>query len=108
MSERKQRIWAPILILIAIVALWETLVTAFNIQQFLLPKPSAIIGNLVQIAVIDATDSVSNTEDISLRNRFLVVLPAALSPELQATVERQVGWRFRWAGAAFRSSEAAT
>ena len=54
MSERKQRIWAPILILIAIVALWETLVTAFNIQQFLLPKPSAIIGNLVQIAVIDA------------------------------------------------------
>jgi NitT/TauT family transport system permease protein len=91
MSERKQRIWAPILILIAIVALWETLVTAFNIQQFLLPKPSAIIGNLVQIAVIDATDSVSNTEDISLRNRFLVVLPAALSPELQATVE-QASW----------------
>ena len=51
MSESRQRIWAPLLILVALVILWETLVTAFNIQQFLLPKPSAILGNLAQVVV---------------------------------------------------------
>ena len=52
MSESRQRIWAPIIILVALVFLWEALVTAFNIQQFLLPKPSAITGNLVQVVVL--------------------------------------------------------
>ena len=87
MSERKQRIWAPILILVALVALWEALVTAFNIQQFLLPKPSAIISNLVQIAVIDGTIPISQAVKVSLKGQLIVVLPAALPPELRTTLE---------------------
>ncbi len=88
MSERKQRIWAPILILVAIVIVWEALVIAFDIQQFLLPKPSAIIGNLVQIVVLDGSAAASDAgEEVSMRNRFLVVLPAGLSPARQAALE---------------------
>ena len=88
MSERKQRIWAPVLILVAIVILWEALVIAFDIQQFLLPKPSAIIGNLVQIVVLDGSAAASDAgEEVSMRNRFLVVLPAGLSPDRQAKLE---------------------
>jgi NitT/TauT family transport system permease protein len=88
MSERKQRIWAPVLILVAIVIVWEALVIAFDIQQFLLPKPSAIIGNLVQIVVLDGSTAASDAgEEVSMRNRFLVVLPAGLSPDRQAALE---------------------
>jgi NitT/TauT family transport system permease protein len=88
MSERKQRIWAPVLILVAIVIVWEALVIAFDIQQFLLPKPSAIIGNLVQIVVLDGSTSATDAaEEVSMRNRFLVVLPAGLSPDRQAALE---------------------
>ena len=74
MSERKQRIWAPNLILVALVIMWEALVTAFGIQQFLLPKPSAIVGNLVQIVVIDRSASVADAEEVSLGRQLLVFL----------------------------------
>ena len=87
MSERRQRIWAPILILVALVILWEALVTAFNIQQFLLPKPTAIVGNLVQVVVVGSATSGDADEEASLGNRFLVVLPGGLSPERQAVLE---------------------
>ncbi len=87
MSERRQRIWAPILILVALVILWEGLVTAFNIQQFLLPKPTAIIGNLVQVVVVGSATSGDAEEEASLGNRFLVVLPGGLSPDHQAVLE---------------------
>lgn len=52
MSERLQRIVAPIIVLIAILLLWEGLVSFFEIEQFLLPKPSAIVSNLI---TLDAT-----------------------------------------------------
>ena len=88
MSERRQRIWAPVLILVALVILWEALVTAFNIQQFLLPKPSAIIGNLVQVVVLDGSATAGNAgAEVSLKNRFLVFLPGGLSPERQSALE---------------------
>ncbi len=87
MSERRQRIWAPILILVALVILWEGLVTAFNIQQFLLPKPTAIVGNLAQVVVVGSATSGDAEEEASLDNRFLVVLPGGLTPERQAVLE---------------------
>ena len=88
MSESRQRIWAPVFILIAIVVLWEALVTAFNIQQFLLPKPSAIVGNLVQIVVLDGSTSTGDLgEKVSLDNKLFTVLPSGLSPEDQAALE---------------------
>ena len=90
MSERRQRIWAPVIILIVLVLLWEALVTAFAIQQFLLPKPSAIVGNLVQVVVIDAAAQAGETaaaEETSLSGRFLVFLTSALPDDEQAALE---------------------
>lgn len=90
MSERRQRIWAPVIILVVLVFLWEALVTALDIQQFLLPKPSAIVGNLLQVVVIDASATIGKadaTEEASLGSRFLVFLTAALPPEEQAELE---------------------
>lgn len=54
-----QRISAPLFILIVILLLWEGLVAYFQIEQFLLPRPSAILANLVQIVAEPATDSSS-------------------------------------------------
>lgn len=50
MSERSQRIVAPLVILVVILLAWEGLVTALHIEQFLLPKPTAILSNLVLVA----------------------------------------------------------
>ncbi len=92
MSENRQRIWAPVLILVALVILWETLVTAFNIQQFLLPKPSAILGNLAQVVVLGGSASTGESgAEPSLGNRFFVVLPAGLTPETEEDL-RQSRW----------------
>ncbi len=96
MSESKQRIWAPVFILIALVFLWEALVTAFNIQQFLLPKPSAIVGNLVQIVVLDGSASTGDAgEKLSLDGRFFAVLTSGLSPEDKAAIEEARWFGFR-------------
>lgn len=48
MSDRVQKFLAPALILIIILVAWEGLVAAFNIQRFLLPRPSEILANLVE------------------------------------------------------------
>jgi NitT/TauT family transport system permease protein len=41
------REWLPaILVLVAALVLWEGLIAAFNVQQFLLPRPSAIARDL--------------------------------------------------------------
>jgi NitT/TauT family transport system permease protein len=37
-----------LLVAITVLVLWELAVSIFNIQQFLLPRPSAILGELVQ------------------------------------------------------------
>ena len=92
MTESRQRIWAPVLILAALVFFWEALVTAFNIQQFLLPKPSAITGNLVQVVVVGGPAShEESVSELSLDNRFIVILPGELTPEIQATLQ-EAGW----------------
>ena len=91
MSERNQRIFAPVLILILILILWEGLVTALSIEQFLLPKPSAILSNLVRVVVIDAGESSPLTDSEAtarLRaSQLLVRLPATVSPVLLEPVE---------------------
>ncbi len=95
MSESRQRIWAPVLILVALIFLWEALVTAFNIQQFLLPKPSAIVGNLVQVVLLDgAVPKEDPVSEISLDNRFIVVVPGEPTPEMQATMQEARWWEF--------------
>lgn len=47
--QDKLRYYTPtILVAVAVLVLWELLVTVFNIQQFLLPKPSAIFAELLK------------------------------------------------------------
>jgi NitT/TauT family transport system permease protein len=44
-----QRNFAPLLVAIVVLVLWEALINIFNIQQFLLPKPSVIASKFVEI-----------------------------------------------------------
>jgi NitT/TauT family transport system permease protein len=55
MKQHSQKYLDPIIVLIVILVLWEIMVTGFNIQQFLLPKPTAILSNLVQVIILTPT-----------------------------------------------------
>jgi NitT/TauT family transport system permease protein len=46
MTERIQKYVAPIIVLIVILVLWEGAVAVFQIERFLLPRPTAILANL--------------------------------------------------------------
>lgn len=82
MVERIQGIVAPVLILIAILVLWEGFVILFSIEQFLLPKPTAIVSNLVQIS-LGAPDAAEM--DALIRLGTLSILPGKnLWPILQS------------------------
>jgi len=91
MSERSQRVVAPVLILVVFLLAWEGLVTALKIEQFLLPKPTAILSNLVQVVRVDTADSTVLTDSkaaaLLRANRLVVDLPATVSPELLAPAE---------------------
>jgi NitT/TauT family transport system permease protein len=46
MNERLQRVAPPLIVFVCVVVLWEVLVRALRIPQFLLPVPTAIIQAL--------------------------------------------------------------
>ncbi len=51
---------APVLIvLIVVLLLWEGLITLFNIQQFLLPRPTVIAEATTTVRVTDPTTTIS-------------------------------------------------
>jgi len=91
MSENRQRIFAPVLVLLLLLIAWEGLVTLLRIEQFLLPKPSAILSNLVRVVMVDTADTRQLTDNESaalLRANHLVVhLPGNVSSDLLAPVE---------------------
>lgn len=62
MSERTQSVVAPLLILAVILLLWEGLVALFQIEQFILPRPSAILSNLLDVEIADA-NVVTNADE---------------------------------------------
>ncbi|HRJ43093.1 MAG: ABC transporter permease subunit [Caldilineaceae bacterium] len=99
MSEQRQRIIAPILILLILLILWEGLVTALQIEQFLLPKPTAILSNLVRVVRMDMADStpLADREATALlrASRLLVDLPGGVSPDLWQPVEAARIFEFR-------------
>lgn len=72
MSDHSQKIFAPLIILVAILLLWEGLVTALQIQQFLLPRPSAIASNLLQISAEAPAADANNIVAVPLGGRWLV------------------------------------
>lgn len=79
MSERAQRIVAPVVVLICIVLLWEGLVRFFQIEQFLLPKPSAIVSNLITL-----DGSATGVELFSFGDGFTFYRGKGLNPILAA------------------------
>lgn len=95
MSERTQRVVAPVLVLVVMLVLWEGLVTVLRIEQFLLPKPSAIVSNLARVVVFDPAVSLSDSEiNTRLRiNQLITALPVDATQEnaqAQALMERVI------------------
>lgn len=78
MNDRVQKYLAPIIVLMVILLLWEGLVAAFQIEKFLLPRPSVILANFAQVFILEpegsANSAVSPTTD-----QFLVFVPADAS-----------------------------
>lgn len=77
MNERAQKYLAPVLVLIVILVLWEVWVASFNIEKFLLPRPSVILANFAQIFVFGLDDAAAP----AATDQFLVFLPANTSRE---------------------------
>lgn len=75
MNEHAQKYLAPILVLIVILILWEVWVATFNIEKFLLPRPSVILANFAQLFVFGPEDSAAATST----DQFLVFVPANMS-----------------------------
>lgn len=101
MNERIQTYAAPVLVLLVILILWESLVTAFQIQQFLLPKPSVIVSNLLQVVVLRPEATSETVEDVERRLRstqFVTVVPVEASPRLAEALSSAAWIRFPWFG----------
>lgn len=94
MSSRTEKYSAPIVILIIILILWESLVAVFQVEEFLLPRPSVIISNLVRVVVLTPDDVPEDTSEIGAdlkANKLIVSIPkntppTALKPILTAAV----------------------
>ena len=98
MSERVQKYSAPIIILVIILILWEALVAAFQIEQFLLPRPSVILSNLARVVALtpDVTSPDADEIEAKLKDNLLFVsIPkntpqAALQPIASAKIVAQI------------------
>ena len=94
MSDRFQKYSAPVIVLIVILILWESLVAIFQIEQFLLPKPSAIVSNLIRVVIVELDAPPQSEEEIEtalktdqLFTRVPVTTPSdLLQPTFEATI----------------------
>lgn len=99
MNDSAQRYLAPVIILIIIIILWEGMVAAFQIQQFLLPRPSVIVANLVQVVRLTPEPTEENAEAVQrlLRdNRLVITVPAQAAPQLTAALTSAAMLRIPW------------
>jgi ABC-type nitrate/sulfonate/bicarbonate transport system permease component len=84
MSQQARKYLAPVVVLMIILILWQGLVILFDIQQFLLPKPTAILSNLVRAVILLPGDEPADVAEIetALRAATLIVsLPQNAPPE---------------------------
>ncbi len=72
MNDRAQKYLAPALVLIVILVLWEVWVASFNIEKFLLPRPSVILANFAQFFIFGPEE----TETPPVTDQLLVFVPA--------------------------------
>jgi NitT/TauT family transport system permease protein len=88
MSDRTQKYLAPLIILIIILVLWETLVAVFQIEQFLLPRPSVIVSNLVRVVapqeLLEPVLSAKFAQFAAFGNKIILLKGDNLSPIVQA------------------------
>jgi len=90
MSDRVQKILSPVIILLIILILWEGLVAAFDIQQFLLPRPTVILSNLFNVVVLTADPSPLSIEEFEQRfaeNALIISIPDGAPDRLKNAVE---------------------
>ena len=89
MSDKTQQILAPVIILIVILVIWEGLVAALDIQQFLLPRPSAIVSNLVRVITLTDDPLPEDTAEIKTllqEDKLFISIPAETPDELLVDV----------------------
>ena len=93
MPDRLQKVLPPLVILIIILIFWESVVNVFQIEQFLLPKPSVIVGNLVKVVRLEAGGNPLNGDQIEAQrkaNQLLITLPANAAESLTESSLGQV------------------
>ncbi|MCB0213096.1 MAG: ABC transporter permease subunit [Anaerolineae bacterium] len=101
MNEATQRYLAPIIILVIILILWEGLVAYFQVQQFLLPRPSIILSNLVQVVRITPGTTTANAEDVQKQlkeDSLVITIPAEASPQLTSALTSAAMLKTPWFG----------
>lgn len=90
MSDRLQRILSPVIILLIILILWESLVAVFDIEQFLLPRPTVIVSNLFNVVLLTtdpASLSIDEFEQRFKTNALVISIPAGAPNQLKNAVE---------------------
>ncbi|HXV98406.1 MAG TPA: hypothetical protein VEC93_08280, partial [Anaerolineae bacterium] len=88
MSNRLQKYVAPIVVLVVILALWEGLVAALQIEKFLLPRPSVILANFAQVFIFEpeaASPESSESKPRLTTDRLFVRLPTGASSKALET-----------------------
>jgi NitT/TauT family transport system permease protein len=88
MSNRLQKYVAPIIVLVVILALWEGLVAALQIEKFLLPRPSVILANFAQVFIFEPEAASPESSEPNPRlttDRLFVRLPSGASSKALET-----------------------
>lgn len=99
MSDTLQRYFSPVIVLVIILLLWEGLVIAFQIQQFLLPRPTVIVANLVQVVQLTSEPTSMNAEEVQtlLRETTLITsIPAQASAQLTEALTSVAMLKIPW------------
>jgi NitT/TauT family transport system permease protein len=94
MSGHIQKYLAPIIVLIVILALWEGLVAALQIEKFLLPRPSVILANFAQAFIFEPEATSPTSAEPVLRlttdRLFVFVPPHTSSKSLENALTGEV------------------
>ncbi|MCG3212414.1 MAG: hypothetical protein FOGNACKC_06084 [Anaerolineae bacterium] len=89
MSDRVQKYSAPVVILVIILILWEGVVAAFEIEQFLLPRPTVILANLVNVVLLTPDPTAISMAEVDARlkaNTLVIVVPAGAPDQFKSAV----------------------
>ncbi len=83
LKDRLQKIISPVIVLLIIVMLWEFVVMAFEIEQFLLPRPTVIVANLFNVIELSPDPTPMSMDDVEslLKTNTLVISVPAGAPE---------------------------